>query len=133
MADASQLVDRPDPIIEYYKQFVDRQALRENLKLTPDERLRKLTEKMRGTEARGKAGRSLVDLQFPTPRWDAISDTSLKRTSDPVIELYKRDVDRTLLRENLKLTPEQRLLKLTDFMRFAEMLREAGRRQRETT
>ena len=27
---------------------------------------------------------------------------------DPVIEAYKRDVDRTLLRENLKRTPEER-------------------------
>jgi hypothetical protein len=50
---------------------------------------------------------------------------------DPVIEAYKRDVDRTLLRENLKLSPEERLLKLQDFVRFAAMLREAGRRTRE--
>ena len=50
---------------------------------------------------------------------------------DPVIELYKRDVDRTLLRENLKLTPEQRRQKLQDFVAFAATLREAGRRARE--
>lgn len=50
---------------------------------------------------------------------------------DPVIEAYKRDIDLTLLRENLKLTPEQRLLKLQDFVRFAAELREAGRRARE--
>jgi hypothetical protein len=50
---------------------------------------------------------------------------------DPVIELYKRDVDRTLLRENLKLTPEQRLQKLQDFIAFTAALREAGRRARE--
>jgi hypothetical protein len=31
---------------------------------------------------------------------------------DPVIEALKHDVDRTLLRESLALTPEQRLLKL---------------------
>ena len=36
---------------------------------------------------------------------------------DPVIEAYKKDVDRTLLRENLKLTPGQRLEKLSAFMR----------------
>ncbi len=30
---------------------------------------------------------------------------------DPVIEAFKKDVDRTLLRENLKLTVEERLLK----------------------
>lgn len=47
---------------------------------------------------------------------------------DPVIEAYKRDVDRTLLRENLKLTLEQRLRKLQDFVQFTTMLREAGRR-----
>jgi hypothetical protein len=31
---------------------------------------------------------------------------------DPVIEWYKKDVDRTLLREHLKLEPQQRLEKL---------------------
>jgi hypothetical protein len=31
---------------------------------------------------------------------------------DPVIELLKRDVDRTLLRENLRLTPRERLRRL---------------------
>lgn len=31
---------------------------------------------------------------------------------DPVIEAFKKDIDRTLLRENLKLTPEVRLRKI---------------------
>jgi hypothetical protein len=30
---------------------------------------------------------------------------------DPVVEVYKKDVDRSLLRENLKLTVEQRIRK----------------------
>jgi hypothetical protein len=47
---------------------------------------------------------------------------------DPVIEAYKRDLDRTLLRENLKLTVEERFLKLQALQRFAEELRRAGRR-----
>ena len=42
---------------------------------------------------------------------------------DPVIDYYKKDVDRTLLRENLKLTPQQRLEKLIAFMRDLERLR----------
>ncbi len=46
--------------------------------------------------------------------------------SDPVIEAYKRDIDRTLLRENLKLTVEQRFLKLRNLQRFAAELRRAG-------
>lgn len=49
---------------------------------------------------------------------------------DPVIEFYKKDVDLTLIRENLKLTYEQRLLKLMEHQRFAEGLREAGRKMR---
>ena len=46
---------------------------------------------------------------------------------DPVIEFYKKDVDRTLIRENLRLTPEERLNKLMRMQKFAEELRRAGR------
>jgi hypothetical protein len=49
---------------------------------------------------------------------------------DPVIEAYKKDVDRTLLRENLKLTPQQRIEKLTAFMRSLGRLREAASKRR---
>jgi hypothetical protein len=49
---------------------------------------------------------------------------------DPVIEVYKKDVDRTLLRENLKLSAEERLRKFENFMAFVEELRQAGRRAR---
>ena len=49
---------------------------------------------------------------------------------DPVIEAYKKDIDRTLIRENLKLTPEERLRKLMELERFADELREAGHRLR---
>ena len=49
---------------------------------------------------------------------------------DPVIEAYKKDIDRTLIRENLKLTPEERLRKAMELQRFADELQEAGRRLR---
>ena len=45
---------------------------------------------------------------------------------DPVIEAYKRDVDRTLIRENLRLTVEQRFDALVRLQQFAEELRRAG-------
>ena len=45
---------------------------------------------------------------------------------DPVIEAYKKDVDRTLIRENLKLTHSQRVEKLIELQRFAEGLQRAG-------
>ena len=51
---------------------------------------------------------------------------------DPVIEAYKKDVDRTLIRENLKLTPQQRIENLTALQRFAEELREGGRRAKHS-
>jgi hypothetical protein len=49
---------------------------------------------------------------------------------DPVIETYKKDVDLTLLRRNLGLTVEERLLQLMELQRFADELRAAGRRAR---
>lgn len=50
---------------------------------------------------------------------------------DPVIEAYKQHVDRTLLRENLKLTVQQRFERLMELQRFAEELQRAGREARE--
>jgi hypothetical protein len=46
---------------------------------------------------------------------------------DRLVEELKKDVDRTLIRENLKLTVEERLVQLTKFQEFAEELRRAGR------
>jgi hypothetical protein len=42
---------------------------------------------------------------------------------DPVIEAYKKDVDRTLLRENLKLTVDQRVRKMIAALRLVEEIR----------
>jgi hypothetical protein len=46
---------------------------------------------------------------------------------DPVIEVYKRSVDRTLLRENLRKTPEERVRALMALQVLAEEARRAGR------
>ncbi|HMF56487.1 MAG TPA: hypothetical protein VK619_09095 [Pyrinomonadaceae bacterium] len=45
---------------------------------------------------------------------------------DPVIEFYKRDVDRTLIRANLRLSVEERFDQLMRMQEFAEELRRAG-------
>ncbi|MBA3439367.1 MAG: hypothetical protein H0T92_05810 [Pyrinomonadaceae bacterium] len=45
---------------------------------------------------------------------------------DPVIEAYKKDVDRTLIRENLRLSVEQRFEKLMRLQEFATELRRAA-------
>jgi len=49
---------------------------------------------------------------------------------DPVIEAYKKDVDRTLLRQNLMRTPDERWKLLTAQLRLAEELRRAGAKAR---
>ena len=48
---------------------------------------------------------------------------------DPVIEAYKKDIDRTLIRENLRLSVEERFDQLMRLQQFAEELRRAGRSQ----
>lgn len=62
-------------------------------------------------------------------RWEILRKYGIE--FDPVIEAYERDVDRTLLRENLKLTPQQRLEKMEAMRRMVLELRRAGREARE--
>jgi hypothetical protein len=50
---------------------------------------------------------------------------------DAIIAIFKKDVDRTLLRENLKLTPEERVRELMALLRAAEEFRQAGREARD--
>jgi len=46
------------------------------------------------------------------------------------VEAYKKDIDRTLIRENLKLTVEERFRKAMALARFADELKRAGREAR---
>ena len=48
---------------------------------------------------------------------------------DPVIEFYKLDVDRTLIREQLRRSVDERVRNMIAALRFSEALREAARRQ----
>jgi hypothetical protein len=54
----------------------------------------------------------------------------LRSSIDDIIDLYKKDVDRSLLRENLKLSVTERILNSQAFGRFAAELHESGRRHR---
>ena len=57
---------------------------------------------------------------------DALKDLMLAHPE--AIHCYYRDIDATLIRENLKLTPVERLRKLEEFVLFITKLREAKRR-----
>jgi len=52
------------------------------------------------------------------------------KSQDPVIEAYKKDIDRSLIRENLSLTVDQRFQQLMKLQEFADELRRAGRNAR---
>jgi hypothetical protein len=51
-------------------------------------------------------------------------------TPQPGIEAFKKDIDRTLIRENLTLSHAERRRNLRQFQRLAQELRQAGRRAR---
>jgi hypothetical protein len=59
-----------------------------------------------------------------------MSEAQIVIESDPVIEAFKKDIDRTLLRANLRLSPEERLRKMHAALRGAMALREAYQRSR---
>jgi hypothetical protein len=47
---------------------------------------------------------------------------------DEIVEIYKRDVDQTLIEECLRRTVEERILALEEFERFREELQQATER-----
>jgi hypothetical protein len=51
---------------------------------------------------------------------------------DEIVELYKRDVDVTLMDAWLRLTVEERIRALEEFERFREELRAAVERRNDT-
>ena len=51
---------------------------------------------------------------------------------DPVIEEYKKSIDRTLIRANLKLTVTERLEQLRKMAELHEEFRRARQKARET-
>jgi hypothetical protein len=59
---------------------------------------------------------------------DAASDEGYV---DPLIEEYKKHVDRTLIRENLRRTVQQRIDAMIDHLHTIEELHRAGRAARE--
>ena len=52
---------------------------------------------------------------------------SERSSIDDIIDVYKRDVDRTLIRQRLARSIQERLEDLMELQRFAEELHRAGR------
>jgi hypothetical protein len=71
-------------------------------------------------------------LEFNWNVWIGDQMTEYATGSDPVIEAYKKHVDRTLLRENLKKTVGERLANLVALQRLAGEARKAGAASKPT-
>ena len=52
------------------------------------------------------------------------------RCVDPVIEAYKAGIDRTILRHNLRLTPQQRVDAMIELLAMIETCQVAGKEAR---
>ena len=63
-------------------------------------------------------------MDYPDQTAEPLAD------QDAVIEAYKKDVDVTLIRENLRLSVDQRFQQLMKLQQFAEELQRAGRKAR---
>jgi hypothetical protein len=66
-----------------------------------------------------------LEPKLPEPSWCGREELPPPDVYDPVIAAYKKDIDRTLLIENLKLTPAERAEKLESFVEMLMELREA--------
>ena len=73
---------------------------------------------------RAPEGPALVDFVY------RFVDMARSNWKDPVVEAYKKDVDLTLLKKNLRLTPEERILAAMELQKLAEEVRRAGREAR---
>lgn len=59
---------------------------------------------------------------------DEKSEAYQGSSTDLIVATYKRDVDLTLIRENLRLSVDERFTNLMSLQRLAEELRSAGKR-----
>jgi hypothetical protein len=75
--------------------------------------------------ARYNSVMSSQSASAPTRTTTPLGFESRQPYVDPVIEAYKKDVDRTLIRAMLDLTPEERILSLQRALDDAVDLREA--------
>jgi len=66
-------------------------------------------------------------------KWQTWRDSVAELEPDPVIEAYKKDIDRTLLRENLRRSVPERLANLVALQRLAHEARRAGLQSRSST
>jgi nicotinamidase/pyrazinamidase len=83
-----------------------------------------LEDAMRAVEINPGDGERAIE-EMKTAGAEIVQSSSLEER--PTIEDFEKDVDRTLIQENLRLNPTERFQKLTDLQKFADELRRAGK------
>ena len=61
------------------------------------------------------------------------SEDAQTQATDPVVDAYKRHIDRTLLRQNLRRTVAERVANLIALQRLAAEARRAGQSRRSAS
>jgi nicotinamidase/pyrazinamidase len=88
-----------------------------------------LKDAMRAVDLQpGDGDRAIEEMRRAGAEIVSASDQTQFTFSDPVIEEYLKDIDRSLLRDNLRLTVTERFERLMSLQQFAEDLR-AARKQ----
>ena len=82
---------------------------------------------------RGHSSPTLATLErlVGAAGFDLRLELAPRAASDPLVEAYKHDVDRTLLRENLTKSIDERLLSLADLQEFGRELERSVRTRRK--
>jgi hypothetical protein len=70
------------------------------------------------------------EVELPERPRCGLLELAPAETIDPVVESYKAGVDRTLLIENLKLSPAERANKFLNFMSFLAEIQRSGQKLR---
>lgn len=128
----------PDPVIEYYVQRADRAAIRKRLKLTPEERLQPLQREVNAHAAQQAMrvreewpNESAAAMRFYGDEFQPPPSTVPMLFPDPVIETYMKEVDRTLIREQLKKDATGRVQSLIEMARFWDEARKGRLRKKD--
>src|SRR2546423_3945087 len=126
-----------DPVIEYYMERVDRAAIRARLKLTPEQRLAALQREVDAWAAQQPPRVREEPPNEPAPPIKFYGEEFQPPPSavpmlfpDPVIAAYMKDVDRTLIREQLKKSPTGRLQSLIAMAGFWAAARKSRLRKK---
>jgi hypothetical protein len=93
----------------------------------------RLVHRTPGSPGSGSAGRSAGSAALQATNLPANRQTPMQSAElapDPVVEAYKRHIDRTLLRQNLRRSISERVANLVALQRLAVEARRAGSRRK---